>query len=373
VELIAPLVRNVFAGQPSKLNSEDDYAGSQQNSMEPEQLIIANPSEEDFVPALRSPSNGHLHADIDIIDRCNLRCPTCWRGVAAQKNTTTTMPLSRFREVVTKIRDEGYPNVALINWTEPFLCQTLHEYVPLVKEAGMDCWLSSNLSLRPNDYLPTILSTLSSGVDILFVSVSGFTQPIYEINHVGGRVDWIKTNLEAIAEQLRLRKLTTSVWIRFLEFPYNSHEKELWGEYARKLGIGFDPVPAHGDPNTPYSGSIFHQHVQNVMENYKNTHPAKIAKEISLEEPVLPETICSLIADRLALDAKGDMYLCCAYPNAPDLRIGSYVDIDEGELLLQRYEHAFCTACEMPRRATTENDRERFARALRQRAEKSSG
>src|SRR6185369_5284155 len=142
----------------------------------------------------RSPKNGDLQVHIDLIDRCNLQCPTCWRGTGAQVNTTATLPLDKFREIVAKVKDEGYPNVALINWTEPFLCRNLHEYVPIVNESGMECWLSSNLSLPPNVYIPTIISALESGVDILWISVSGFTQAVYEINHVGGRVDWIKEN-----------------------------------------------------------------------------------------------------------------------------------------------------------------------------------
>jgi pyruvate-formate lyase-activating enzyme len=322
--------------------------------------------QEEFTPQIRSPSNGDLHADIDIIDKCNLRCPTCWRGVAAQKNTSATMPLFRFREIVNKARAEGYPNIALINWTEPFLCKTLHEYIPIVKEAGLDCWLSSNLSLPPDKYLPTISAALSAGVDILFVSVSGFTQDVYEINHVGGRIDWIKANLEGISKELRSGKITTSVWIRYLEFPYNGHEKAPWADYARRLGVGFDPVPAHGDPNDPLpSEKVFQQHLQDRIKDFATLDGSGIVEEISSSEIEIPEKVCSLIADRIALDAKGDAYLCCAYPNADQLRIGSYVDIGESELLLSRHNHPFCATCEIPsRRNLTSKDRERFIRAF---------
>lgn len=310
-------------------------------------------------PGIRSPSNGHLHADIDLIDTCNLECPTCWRGVGAQKNTPTTMPLVQFREITKKVRTEGYPNFALINWTEPFLLRTLHEYIPAVKEAGLDCWLSSNLSLPPEKYLPTIIAALAAGVDILFVSVSGYTQPVYEINHKRGRVEWIKTNLEGIGEQLGSGKVKTSVWIRYLEFPYNSHEKEPWAAFAMRLGIGFDPVLAYGDPKDPLPPArIFQRHLSEQLRKVA-TH------DRSLESFQIPNRVCSLIADRVAIDAKGDAYLCCAYPNAPELRIGRYVDLTEGELLLRRHMHSFCETCEIPaRRELTSEDRARFTKAL---------
>jgi hypothetical protein len=361
---------------------------------------IDNATNEEFTRPIRRASNPDFHADIDLIDKCNLQCPTCFRGTAAQKNTSSTMPLSRFREIVNKLREEGFPNVALTNWTEPFLCKTLHEYVPVVKEAGLDCWLSSNLSLPPKNYLSTIIAALASGVDILFVSVSGFTQSVYEINHKGGRVDWIKSNLEGISQQLRTGKIKTGVWIRYLEFPYNSHEKAPWEDYAKRLGIGFDPVLAHGDPNKPLpSAEGFRQYVRDPLKSVDEldktdiaeiirdygesirldplcSHDHSISRLSSAKRPELsdlshnlPDTICSLIADRVAIDAKGDAYLCCAYPNAGELRIGSYLELSESELLLRRYTHPFCARCALPRRSATNADHDRLIRAWQERRE----
>ena len=336
-------------------------SATEMTSVQTATIEAADVVAQDLTPEVRSPSNGDKHVDIDIIDKCNLQCPTCWRGVAAQKNTSATMPLSKFREIVSKLRAEGYTNVALINWTEPFLCKTLHEYVPVVKQAGLDCWLSSNLSLPPSKYLPTIISALSSGVDILWISVSGFTQSVYEINHKGGRIDWIKSNLEAISSQLRLGKIKTSVWIRYLEFPYNSNETALWEDYAKSIKIGFNAVTAWGDPKTPQPGKeIFEQHIGHRIGDF-DASKSDIAFTLREFEP--PAKVCTLVTDRLALDAKGDVYLCCAYPNSEQLRIGSYVDIDEHDLLLRRHTHRFCDGCEVPRRDATAEDRERFQRA----------
>ena len=317
------------------------------------------------IPEIRSPRNGDIHVDIDIIDRCNLQCPTCWRGVAALPNTSELMPLARFQEIVNKIHAEGYPNLALINWTEPFLCTTLHEYIPAIRETGMDSWLSSNLSLSPKEYLHSIIRTLEAGVDILFVSVSGFTQEIYEINHKLGKVDWIRTNLEGIAQEMRAGRIKTSVWVRYLEFPYNSHEKQPWAEFCKSLGIGFNAVPAHGDPRIPLpSEKTFNQHVEDRLQQTES--------QITPEQNPIPQKVCSLIADRVAIDAKGDVYLCCAYPNSERLRIGAYVDLDEHELLLRRHEHPFCTSCTIDaRRDLNSKDQDRFRKAREQRLSQS--
>lgn len=301
--------------------------------------------------------NGDLHFDIDLIDKCNLQCPTCFRGTGAQKNSHAALPLDKFRPIVAKAKAEGYPNICLINWTEAFLLKNLDQYVAIVKEFDdLDCWISSNLSLPPDRYLPSIISALRAGVDILFASVSGWSQEVYEINHKKGRIDWIRENLTAIAAELRAGNIETGVYIRYLHWPYNDHEVRHWQEFADTVGIRLDVVPAYGDPLQPLPGNeAYGQHVKNVLASADGPSPRPSS---------IPEKVCGLIMDRAALDANGDAYLCCAFPNAPGLKIGSYMAMSETEFLLKRHLHPFCTVCQIPRRETTERDRERLRAAL---------
>jgi MoaA/NifB/PqqE/SkfB family radical SAM enzyme len=306
----------------------------------------------------RSPTNGDIHFNIDVIDKCNLRCPTCFRGTGAQKNAHGSMPLDRFRVIVNKAFAEGYPNISLINWTEALLLKSLDQYVRIVKEFPVDCWISSNLSLPPARYLPSITATLAAGVDFLFVSISGFSQATYEINHKKGRVDWIKENLAGIARALHSGEVKTSVWIRYLEWAYNAHEKRPWEELAAEYGIGFHAVPAHGDPLQPLPGAKeYSEHVKRCVAHAQQAEPVSRIIEV-------PDKVCGLIMDRVAIDAKGDAYLCGAYPNMPELKIGAYADMTEHELLIRRHRHRFCTVCLIPPRDATKRDRDRFDQAL---------
>jgi hypothetical protein len=176
----------------------------------------------DLTPAFQWPRNAEVHFDIDLLNKCNLQCPTCFRGVGAEKNAPGVLPLDHFREIVAKARAESYPNICLINWTEAFLLKNLDEYVRVVKEyPDLHCWVSSNLSLPPERYLPSIISALAAGIDILFISVSGWTQETYEINHKAGRVDWIKQNVAGISGASRDGRVKTNVCIRYLQWPYN--------------------------------------------------------------------------------------------------------------------------------------------------------
>ena len=311
----------------------------------------------DLTPTVRRPRHHEIHFDIDLLNKCNLQCPTCFRGVGAEKNAAGVLPLDQFREIVAKARAEGYPNICLINWTEAFLLKNLDEYVRVVKEfRDLDCWVSSNLSLPPERYLPSIIAALAAGIDILFVSVSGWTQETYEINHKGGRVDWIQQNVAGISDALRDGRVKTNVWIRYLQWPYNEHEAEDWARLAREIRIGFDAVPAHGDPRQPLPAN-YPEHIRNVVAHVRE-------QGLAVRTTTVPDKVCSLIMDRAALDAKGDAYLCCAFPNAPELRIGRYTEMSEEQLLLARHDHPYCKLCQIRPRDATKRDRERFKRAL---------
>src|SRR5215469_7206639 len=88
---------------------------------------------------------------VDVIDACHLQCPTCVRGVRAFPNTTKKMSLDMFRAIVAKAKVDGAYQVDVFSWIEPFLCRDLHEYVAIVKEAGLPCGISSTLSLPSID------------------------------------------------------------------------------------------------------------------------------------------------------------------------------------------------------------------------------
>jgi MoaA/NifB/PqqE/SkfB family radical SAM enzyme len=307
----------------------------------------------------------HHHAIIDIIDKCNLLCPTCVRGVQMQKNTNEIMPLQLFSAIVEKVRVEGYPNIALFNWTDPFLCRNLHDYVAIVKKAGLNCLLSSNFSFRPKDFSASIIAALAAGADVLWVTVSGFTQEVYEINHVAGRIDWVKANLEAVADQLRAGTIKTDVRLRCLDFPYNQHEIGLCAEYARRIGIGFEIMHGNGNPfdRDTTKGEGYRQHLEDQLRNFRVTPSGGASAADSVDERVHGK-ICELLADRIAIDSKGNVFQCCAYPNIDQFLIGPYLDLTEGELLLRRYTHPICASCGYTRRKATATDCERLSRAL---------
>jgi MoaA/NifB/PqqE/SkfB family radical SAM enzyme len=154
---------------------------------------------------------------VDVIDACHLNCPTCVRGMRAFPNTSKKMSLEMFRNIINKAKGDGAYKVDIFSWIEPFLCRNLHEYVAVVKSAGLPCGLSSTLSIRNiNEFDATI-----GAIDTLTISISGFEQEINEINHVGGTIEFVKRNLQRLDELKRSGATSVDATLRMLMFDYN--------------------------------------------------------------------------------------------------------------------------------------------------------
>jgi len=301
------------------------------------------------------PDIGYLEtACIDIIDACQLKCPTCVRGLRVMQNSSAKMSLEKFCAVLDKAKSEGYRRIGLYSWTEPFLNRTLQDYVLEVKKRNLPCEISTTLSLRRIDNLE---ATLLAKPDLIYVSISGWDQATYQINHVGGNLSHVLANLERAVSIVRSRGLTTTFQLKFIKFDYNASHEEPLRSYAAGLGINYEVIAGVGHPdthpNTPF-------HARSLTDDF-------IRKQMAAAPEVSPETcgkICGLMFDYISIDCHGDVYICCAFPNQPSLRIGSYLDLSAHEILLRRWTHSFCKVCTTPRREATDIDKRRIRRAV---------
>src|SRR5579862_8222533 len=171
---------------------------------------------------------------VDTIDVCHLKCPTCIRGVRGLENTARKMDMEMFEAIAVRLRQQGYRRIGLLNWTEPFLNRDIHDYVSAAKRAGFWVLLCSTLSIRRIDNLE---DTLAAGLDQLTVTVSGIDQQTYEINHVGGDLDYVIRNLELVQEIKKRRSLPIQLDLRFLKFDYNAHQERQCRDLAESLGF----------------------------------------------------------------------------------------------------------------------------------------
>jgi len=270
------------------------------------------------------------------------------------KNSTKIMSTTEFEKIINKAKDEGYNSIGLYNWMEPFMCTNFYEYVAIVKKFGLSCSTSSNLSIDPTKF-EIIEKTLMSNLDSLIISVSGFRQDTYAINHSNGNIFWVKENIEKTSKVIKYKNLNTNIRLRFIKFDYNTEDEILLEEYAKSLDINFESIPGVGDPRKPNSFNheqIFIDRIINV--NYKRIYELK-------------GTVCPLIFEHIAIDSNSEVYLCCAFPYYNCLKIGKYLNLTKEDILLQRYNHTHCLSCNWPRKALSESNKNDITKALNDR------
>jgi hypothetical protein len=73
--------------------------------------------------------------------------------------------------------------------------------------------------------------------------------------------------------------------------------------------------------------------------------------------------------NQIAIDCLGDVYICCATPLYPYLRLGRFLDMTADEILIKKFTHPFCRACTMPRRSRTVAEETRLQTALQKSGE----
>ena len=162
---------------------------------------------------------------------CNLRCIGC-PGGRKEPFRGGVMSVEMLDRVLAKCTAEAKVMLAQLYFlNEPFLLQLMPQMVACCHKYGVPVLLSSNLNVFK--HAPAILA---EAPDKLMLSVSGWTQEIYERYHRGGNIETVKKNM---AEVAALRKPGTHVQVSWHQHRYNEHEAPLMRAYAEKLGFSF--------------------------------------------------------------------------------------------------------------------------------------
>lgn len=286
---------------------------------------------------------------VDVIDACHLKCPTCVRGVRAFPNTPRKMPLEMFRAIVAKAKADGAYRVSIFSWIEPFLCRNLFDYTEAIHAAGLPCGMSTTLSLRR---IPEFERSMRQ-VDLMTVSISGFDQATYEINHRGGTLAWVKANLEQLAEWKRAGRIRTEITLRLLLFDYNREHEEPLRAYAAQLGLRFEALLAAGHPRNAPQPIDMNARIEGRLRHFSAERPYEQTGKV-----------CPLVFEHVTINAAGDVYQCTAYGNYEALRIGPYLELSREEVLLRRYTHPICNSCSWGRRAATQTEHQLLYQAM---------
>jgi hypothetical protein len=279
---------------------------------------------------------------IDVFSYCNLRCPTCIVGNKFGDIHDWPKGLMSV-ELLGRILDKALSecqilSVGLYNWTEAALHPELPMLVREVKARGLHCQLSSNLNILRNPE-----GLLAEGPDRFRVSLSGFTQPVYQVGHRAGDIEKVKHNMALLAEAKATTGAATAIEVFYHRYKHNVAEMALMQQFASSLGFTFHSCLAQIFP----------------VEKIINISEGRVSPDdrTTLDLLALPleralavtsqtkKTACTLLDDMVALDIEGNVMLCCGSSMEKSNVVGNFLEMPLTELQALRGHKTLCGPC----------------------------
>jgi glycosyltransferase involved in cell wall biosynthesis/MoaA/NifB/PqqE/SkfB family radical SAM enzyme len=293
------------------------------------------------VPTALSRTRIH-HYDIEIVDACNLRCPSCPRGNSLDvERPKGYMKLDQFERIIGKILQDNpaVEGIGLYNWGEPMLHPDLPGIIRAVRRRGLLCSVSSNLNIEKN-----LEEIVKASPDIFRVSVSGFHQEVYSQTHLKGDIEVVKANMRKLAELRTRHRTQTAVEVLYHVYLHNV-EEDLFRmqELAQELGFLFHAVYAFLMP--------LEKSLQYFKDDLPDTDKAVVdlmavrpedMRRIALKRREMP---CTLNTKQMAINADGSVALCCGVYNRAHDVARSFETISFEELQQRRFSHSLCNEC----------------------------
>ena len=176
-----------------------------------------------------------LVVKIEPTNFCNFQCPGCRTGTGEDTGPKGTLDFDNFQKMVNQISRHAY-KLILYMWGEPFINRNLCKMIEYATSKNMAVQISTNMNVfRPEIDAPKLVA---SGLEHMIVALDGVSQEVYQTYRVGGRVDKVITNVEAIvAERRRQGKRYPFIELQYIVFPHNRHEMEQVRELAAGLGV----------------------------------------------------------------------------------------------------------------------------------------
>jgi MoaA/NifB/PqqE/SkfB family radical SAM enzyme len=299
---------------------------------------------------------------LEINSKCSLHCPTCTKGVPeGYDHKTGVMDADLMERILDKIAAEN-PHAIVFTYgnSEPFLHPRLPECIASIKRRGLNAQFSTNLN-----FVRRLDEVLAADPDMIIISLSGFTQEIYERGHAGGDIEKVKANMRLIAEANAKIGQRVNISVNYHIYNDNQHELPLMKEYTENLGLGFFTSYARAismenaiqynrslDPDaTPfevYDGHLdLNQALPPISETYVKAMkrlviPPTESRELYKDLPA--PSLCPIgwMFTFIRHDGKTEMCACVADRR---LTLGDYLDNTQEKLLEQRVGHPICQQC----------------------------
>lgn len=179
---------------------------------------------------------------IEPINVCNLKCPTCSVHRLEDAGVTRKyLTQDEFRMIARQL-DPG-TDIYLANWGEPFLNPEIIQIIEEGKQCGHHIRVDSNCNFDPS----LIPGVVESGLDLFKASIDGCSQETYEKFRIKGDYDLTISILSGLAEyKAKTGTQTPELIWQFIVNRYNEHEMdkalEIAASFASPVRVDFVPM-----------------------------------------------------------------------------------------------------------------------------------
>ena len=305
---------------------------------------------------------------LEINSKCSLHCPTCTKGdETGYEHKTGIMDSDLMEKILDKIQSENPQAIVFVYGnSEPFLHPHLSECIASIKRRGLHPEMSTNLN-----FVRKLDEVLEAGPDLIIVSLSGFTQEVYEKGHAGGDIEKVKANMRLLADangrliQKQRGGPGVNIQINFHIYKDNQHEVELMREFCKNLGLGFftsyaraismenaiqynrsldrEAVPYHVQPNKPDYNKVLPPIGQIYLDAMKRVViPPDESAELYKDLPAGRACPIGTMFCFIRHDGLVEMCACVADRR---LVLGNYLDLTQDEMTERRLDHPVCQQC----------------------------
>lgn len=133
---------------------------------------------------------------VELTNVCNLKCSFCFQSNNTMVRKKGFMSFDTFKIIVDDI-SKNVPTIVLHHSGESFIHPNLIKFIKYAKSKNLTVMMTTNGTLLDKDNY----SILSSGIDVINISLAGVDKEDYSSVRLGSSYDKLKSNILAIAQK----------------------------------------------------------------------------------------------------------------------------------------------------------------------------
>lgn len=240
-----------------------------------------------------------MNLNIDIVNACNLDCPSCPRGRGDLHSDAEQMSPGLLRQILDKASKEmRITCIQMYDATEPTLHKDLPTMIRVARPYGRVV-ISTNAAVPRVDWR----SILMERPHQIIVSISGACQEMNERGHVKAKWDVILQAVNAISLWHKYLRSTTDLLCLYHRYVYN-------------LGAEEDRARAIMEPLGFQFAGVWASHLAPDNQTFNRAECVigpEQARMIGKNYPLKDGRSCLVLARNLNIDHRGQATMCAGF------------------------------------------------------------